>query len=102
MADREAVNLSTGVRFSPVQPKFFDGRSFSGQDARLWISLRRFESGSPNQWPLAQLAARLTLTQKVPGSTPGRPAKFFRARSPNGYDASLRTKRVPVRVRTDL
>jgi hypothetical protein len=48
MASRQSLKLASGVRFTPSQP----------------------------YWPLAQLAARRALNAEVPGSYPGRPAKF--------------------------
>ena len=50
-----------------------------------------FDSLTPCHWPLAQLAARLTLNQKVPGSRPGRPATVSRGHRPK--DRTVRYER---------
>ena len=78
-------------------PNFGEVAQFGGaadfDSAGCW-----FEASPPRHWPLAQLAARLTLTQKVPGSKPGRPAKFIRARRSTDQDTRLRTGRLGVQI----
>ena len=74
--------LSRGsqVRVLPGAPggrsTYDGGRSSVGRALDCGSSGRGFESlRSPQNGPLAQLAEQLTLNQRVPGSSPGRPTK---------------------------